>query len=67
MEEKIKEAQKLLVEHGRAGQWDRSEYNHGMYNGMELILSVMEGRKPKFRPPPDVFTQLEENKNYDKH
>lgn len=47
---KIRELRDL---HGRDGTWDASGYLRGMYNGLELALSVLEGeRTPQFRDPP---------------
>lgn len=38
---------------GRDGTWNVSGYMRGMYNGLELALSIVEGeRKPEFRDAP---------------
>jgi hypothetical protein len=37
---------------GSNGNWNYDPYMHGMYNGMELILSVLEGRNPEFKDAP---------------
>lgn len=37
-----------------SGTWDDSPYMRGMYNGLELALSILEGeREPEFRDRPD--------------
>jgi hypothetical protein len=28
---------------------------HGMYNGMEFMMSMLEDREPVYRPKPDVW------------
>ena len=38
---------------GQNGTWDMDEYMRGLYNGLELALSVLEGeRDPVFRSEP---------------
>lgn len=38
---------------GNNGNWDYDAYMHGMYNGMELIISLVECREPDFNPTPE--------------
>lgn len=41
---------------GWHGTWNFSPYMRGLYNGMELALSIAEGeRKPEFREDPDQY------------
>jgi hypothetical protein len=41
---------KQLVEtQGQDGNWNYSEGMAGMFNGMELILAILEGREPSYR------------------
>lgn len=40
---------------GRDGNWNCDPYMHGMYNGMEFMLALMEGREPLYRDRPDVW------------
>lgn len=55
--EGLLEAKKKQVEHmkeclkvqGADGNYNYSEYMLGMYNGMELMLSIMEGREPVYK------------------
>jgi hypothetical protein len=38
---------------GQNGTWDTSGYMRGLYNGLELALSILEGeRAPEFRDAP---------------
>lgn len=45
----VNDANELLGIQGQKGNFDNSDYMLGMYNGMELIVAVMEQRKPKYR------------------
>ncbi len=49
LEAKVSDANELLAIQGEDGNWDYSDYMLGMYNGMELIVSVVEGREPSYR------------------
>ena len=40
---------------GRSGNWNYDPYMHGMFNGLELALSVAEDREPDFRNAPPVW------------
>jgi len=47
------EAMKDIVRiQGYEGSWNSDPYMHGMYNGMELMLSLAELRQPVFRDAP---------------
>jgi hypothetical protein len=38
---------------GRDGTWDMDEYMRGLFNGLELALSVLEGeRDPQYKAAP---------------
>jgi hypothetical protein len=50
--EQIEEMVKIQ---GRDGNWNYDEYMHGMYNGMELILAMIEERSPNYRNAPERF------------
>lgn len=45
----IKKARSLVKTQGTDGNWNYDSYMLGMYNGMELILAVMENREPVYR------------------
>lgn len=37
---------------GQKGNWDYDEYMHGMFNGLELAVSIFEDKDPKYRSAP---------------
>ena len=45
----------LMKVQGDSGNWDYDPYMHGMYNGMELMLAMAEGREPVYRDAPEVW------------
>jgi len=47
----------MLEIQGRDGTFNYSSYDQGLYNGMEFMLSMIEGREPKFRNPPTKWLQ----------
>lgn len=57
----VEELRKLVVIQGNDGNWNYSDYMRGMFNGMELMLAILEDREPKFRDAPEHY--LEENPN----
>lgn len=54
---KLKE---MLEVQGRNGTWNYDHYFHGMYNGMEVMLAVLEGREPVFREAPKKWLSKKE-------
>jgi hypothetical protein len=46
---RLDSANDVLKIQGLNGNWDMDNYMQGMFNGMELIMSIMEDRKPNFR------------------
>lgn len=40
---------------GANGNWNYDPYMRGMYNGMELMLAVLEGREPVYKGVPDQY------------
>lgn len=50
--EAMKESLKIQ---GYDGNWNYSEYMQGMYNGMELMLAIAEGREAVYREKPEKF------------
>ena len=54
---KLKE---MLEVQGRDGTWNYDHYFHGMYNGMEGMLAVLEGREPVFREAPEKWLSKKE-------
>lgn len=51
-ERKVSDLKDLVQVQGSRGNWDYSEYMHGLYNGMELALSIMEEREPIYKDAP---------------
>lgn len=47
--EKIKEVKRLLQIHRETGLYSKNPYLLGIHNGMELVLSILLDRKPKFK------------------
>lgn len=47
----------MLEVQGRSGNWDFDPYMHGMYNGMESMLSLVENREPAYREAPSEWKQ----------
>ena len=52
MIEKMKE---LLAVQGQDGNWNYDEYMFGMYNGMELMVAIAEGREPIYKEAPNQW------------
>jgi len=50
--EKFEIGREMLRVQGYDGNWDYDPYMHGMYNGMEFMLSMIEDRPPVFRDAP---------------
>ena len=48
-EKVIKDVKNVMDIQGSNGNWNANEYNLGMFNGMEMIISIFEGREPKYR------------------
>lgn len=49
MVEKLKKANDVLKIQAAEGNWNYSAYMRGMYNGMELIVSIFEDREPQYK------------------
>ena len=45
----------MLRVQGCDGTWNCDPYMHGMYNGMEYMLAMVESREPVFRDAPDKW------------
>lgn len=55
LESRIKIAKQMLLAQGVEGTWNSDSYMHGLYNGMEFIVAIMENREPVFRDPPEEW------------
>jgi len=51
---KIEEARQMLQV--QKDSYDYDPYMHGMYNGMEFMLSLIEEREPEFLDAPKKYT-----------
>jgi len=51
----LKRMNEMLEAQGASGNWNYDEYMHGLYNGMEFMLSLAENREPKFRDAPEEW------------
>lgn len=50
--EKFEIGREMLGVQGASGNWDYDPYMHGLYNGMEFMLSLVEEREPFLRSAP---------------
>lgn len=48
----LRDLQNIKNIQGTAGNWNFSEYMHGMFNGIELAMAIMQDREPKFKDAP---------------
>ncbi|MFA1821176.1 hypothetical protein ACDX78_13550 [Virgibacillus oceani] len=55
-EERLEEMREILKIQGYDGNWNHDPYMHGMYNGMEIMLAMVEGRSPEYRIAPSRWT-----------
>lgn len=51
----ILEMRKVHAVQSSHGNWNHDAYMLGMFNGMELMLSIAEGRSPVYRDAPKKF------------
>jgi hypothetical protein len=54
----------LLKVQGRDGNWNLDPYMQGMYNGMELIVALAEGRDPAFRKAPENWLSAQPQREW---
>jgi len=54
-QEPVAKMREMLEVQGRAGNWNYDAYMQGMYNGMEFMVALAEGRDPVFRDPPEKW------------
>jgi hypothetical protein len=45
----LESVKQLRYLQGEDGHWNISEYDLGLFNGIELILSILEERAPEYR------------------
>jgi hypothetical protein len=54
-EDLLKKMHEMLGVQGQNGNWDYDPYMHGMYNGMEYMMAMVDGREPIFRQAPEQW------------
>ena len=47
--------QEALNIQGEEGNWNYSEYMHGLYNGMEFCMAIIENRTPEPKSAPKKY------------
>jgi len=61
LEKKISDLKNLVDIQGSKGNWDYDEYQLGLFNGLELSLSIFEEREPKYRVLPKKKKKVKSN------
>ena len=56
----IPKMREMLEVQGSDGNWNYDSYMHGMYNGMEYIIAMVESREPVFREAPKKWLSKRE-------
>lgn len=51
----VDQMKEMLEVQGQDGNWNSDSYMHGMYNGMEFMLSIVEDREPVYKKAPDQW------------
>jgi hypothetical protein len=62
--EPVVKMKELLEVQGRDGNWNLDPYMQGMYNGMELMVALAEGRDPVFRKAPEKWLSASPQRVY---
>lgn len=52
---RIESMRDLMRVQGANGNWEYDPYMQGMYNGMELMMAMAEGREPVFKEAPPTW------------
>jgi hypothetical protein len=55
MNKLIDDVRNMVDAQGQNGCWNFDPYMHGLYNGLEFALSILEKREPKFRDAPEKW------------
>ncbi len=50
---KLERMREMVEFQGRVGNWNYDPYMHGMYNGMEFMIAMLEDREPVFKSTPE--------------
>jgi hypothetical protein len=51
----IEDVRQMRDAQGMSGNWNFDPYMHGLYNGIEFALSILEKREPQFKDAPDKW------------
>jgi hypothetical protein len=51
----LKQMREMLDVQGNNGNWNYDPYMLGMYNGMEFMMALAEGRDPVYKNAPDEW------------
>lgn len=62
-EQTLRAMREMVKIQGADGNWDYDEYMRGMYNGMELMLSVIENREPVYKEAPGTASKTGDTKD----
>jgi hypothetical protein len=54
-DQELEHLREMVKVQGYDGNWNYDPYMHGMYNGMEYMLAMLEDREPVYRTRPDVW------------
>jgi hypothetical protein len=57
-QEPVAKMREMLEVQGRDGNWNYDAYMQGMYNGMEFMVALAEGRDPVFRDAPEKWLYI---------
>ena len=60
----VAQMREMLEVQGRDGTWDCDTYSLGMYNGMEFMVALAEGREPVFRGPPERWLHTPQQREW---
>lgn len=51
----LRDLQNIKNIQGSKGNWDYDPYMHGMFNGIELAMAIMQDREPVFKDAPNEW------------
>ena len=63
-QEPVAQMREMLEVQGRDGTWNCDTYSLGMYNGMEFMVALAEGREPVFREPPERWLHTPQQREW---
>jgi len=64
-EQTLRAMREMVKIQGSDGNWNYDEYMRGMYNGMELMLSIIENREPVYKEAPETAIKAPEPLTWD--